>query len=228
MYLYGASGHARVIIDILAAGGTAVEALVDDNPGLDTLCGIPVVHNARGLSPMIISIGNNRIRRDISRRLPACRFGTAIHPRATISPSATVGEGTVIMAGATVNAGAVIGRHCIINTNSSVDHECRLGDYVHISPGAALCGNVRVGSGAHIGAGATVVPGIQIGPWATIGAGATVISDIPAGATAVGTPARVTKLNPGANTLDNSELTGGGNLTLIPGPTSNTPRRQAA
>ena len=34
MYLYGASGHAKVIIDIIKAQGGVVEGLVDDNPNL--------------------------------------------------------------------------------------------------------------------------------------------------------------------------------------------------
>lgn len=120
MYLYGASGHARVITDILAANGVPVDALVDDNARLAELDGIPVAHDATGLSPMIVSIGNNRIRRQIAAGL-CCAFATAVHPRATVSPSASVGEGTVVMAGATVNAAARVGRHCIINTNASVD-----------------------------------------------------------------------------------------------------------
>lgn len=190
MYLYGASGHAKVIIDSLRAEGESVEALVDDNRNLTELCGIKVVHECKGLSPLIISIGNNRVRKMIAERLE-CRFGRAIHPSANVSPSARIGEGSVVMAGASINAEASIGRHCIINTNSSVDHECRIGDFVHISPNAALCGNVEVGEGTHIGVGASVIPGIKIGRWCTIGAGATVVRDLPDGVTAVGTPARI-------------------------------------
>ena len=35
MYLYGASGHAKVIIDILEASGVQVEGLIDDDPNID-------------------------------------------------------------------------------------------------------------------------------------------------------------------------------------------------
>ncbi len=190
MYLYGAGGHAKVIIDILRAEGKSVEALVDDNPDLTELYGLDVVHESKGLSPLIISIGNNAVRKKIAEK-HGCAFACAVHPRATVSPSAVIGEGSVVMAGASINAEATIGRHCIINTNASVDHECLIGDYVHISPNAALCGNVEVGEGTHIGAGATVIPGVRIGRWCTIGAGATVVKDLPDGVTAVGTPARI-------------------------------------
>ncbi|MFD5826112.1 serine O-acetyltransferase [Lentzea sp. NPDC060358] len=49
-----------------------------------------------------------------------------------------------------------------------------------------------VGDGVFIGAGATVLGGVTIGDHATIGAGAVVTGDVPAGATAVGIPARTT------------------------------------
>jgi acetyltransferase-like isoleucine patch superfamily enzyme len=50
---------------------------------------------------------------------------------------------------------------------------------------------IRVGAGCWIGAGATVLDGVEIGDRATVGASAVVRSSVPAGATAVGVPARV-------------------------------------
>ena len=86
MYLYGAGGHAKVIIDILRAEGKSVEALVDDNPDLTELYGLDVVHESKGLSPLIISIGNNAVRKKIAEK-HGCAFACAVHPRATVSPS---------------------------------------------------------------------------------------------------------------------------------------------
>ena len=50
---------------------------------------------------------------------------------------------------------------------------------------------MTVGEGAFICAGATVTPNRHIGAGATVGAGSAVLADVPAGATAVGSPARV-------------------------------------
>ncbi len=50
---------------------------------------------------------------------------------------------------------------------------------------------VRIGRNVWIGGGAIVLPGVTIGDDAVIGAGSVVTRDVPAGATAVGNPARV-------------------------------------
>lgn len=188
MYLFGASGHGKVIKDIVEACGDHVEAFVDDNLHVNELAGKQVLHGEIALSPIIVSIGANRIRKIVVERLN-CQFGVAIHPSAIISPSAKIGEGTVVMAGAIVNADTVIGKHCIINTGASVDHECVIGDYCHIAPHVTLCGQVHVGEGTLMGVSSCVIPCVHIGSWCTIGAGASVVNDILDGVTAVGVPA---------------------------------------
>lgn len=192
MYLYGASGHAKVIMEILKANGVEIEGLVDDNPDIIELLGYPVYHQRTDLSPMIVSIGNNAIRKHIVEKL-SVEFGQAIHPTAIVSYTAIIGEGTVVMQGAIVQACTRIGKHCIINTGASVDHECIVEDFVHISPHATLCGNVHVGEGSWIAAGTVVLPGVKIGKWSVIGAGSVVSKDIPDGVLAVGNRCKVIK-----------------------------------
>lgn len=192
MYLYGASGHAKVIIDILEAAGERVDALIDDNPALTEVLGHPVLHDAAGCSPLIISIGANAVRRRLAGLLGA-RYGTAVHPSAVLSPRAEIGEGTVVMQGAVLQTCVGIGRHCIVNTGASVDHECCVDDYVHLSPHVTLCGNVQVGEGTWVGAGTVVIQGVRIGRWSVIGAGSVVTRDIPDGVVAYGNPCRVVR-----------------------------------
>lgn len=205
MYLYGASGHAKVIIDILKAAGEPIDGLVDDNPEVGQLQGYTVGHGYSGQTPLIISIGSNFVRKKIAERIGA-NYGTAIHPSAIVSPTARIGEGSVVMQGAIVQTEVNIGRHCIINTGASVDHECRIEDYVHVSPHATLCGNVSVGEGTWVGAGSTIVQGVTIGKWSVIGAGTVVARNVPDGVLVVGdriqrirdiTPEILNKLNRG-------------------------------
>lgn len=191
--LFGASGHAKVVMDIIAAQGDEVGCLYDDNPHCDKVNG-KLVFNSSDNSvegPLIVSIGSCKFHKLIAERYSYLKFAAAIHPKSIISDSATIGEGTVVMPGAIINADTQIGKHCIINSNASVDHECKIGDYVHIAPGATLCGNIEVGECSWIGVGACVKQGIKIGKNCMIGAGAVVVKDIPDNSTAYGNPCRV-------------------------------------
>jgi acetyltransferase EpsM len=191
MYLYGASGHAKVILDIFKDQNIPIHGLFDDNPLIHELQGIEVINNKETPlnAPFIISIGDNELRAKLSKEL-IVEFGTAIHSSAIVSKSCTIGHGTVIMQGCIIQAESVIGNHVIINTGASVDHENVIDDHVHVSPHVTLCGNVKVGEGTHIGASAVVIPNLTIGKWCIIGAGAVVIRDVPDYSVVVGNPAR--------------------------------------
>lgn len=202
MFLYGASGHAKVIIDSLKAMGVLVSGLFDDNPEVKMLLDYPVFGpfdaERLGNNSLIVSVGVNTTRRNIVDKLPLdIAYGKAIHPSAIVSGYASVGNGTVVMQGAIIQASAVVGAHCIINTGASVDHDCHVGDFVHVSPHATLCGNVSVGEGSWIAAGATIIPGIKIGKWCVIGAGSVVTKDIPDYSLAAGNRCKIIKtINP--------------------------------
>ena len=200
MIVYGASGHGKVIIDILESTHEPHIEIWDDadkEPIWEYEVKKPLPAGSAFNDKVVISIGINATRKRVVDKLgTTVSYGTPIHASAIISRRAMVGEGTVVMAGATINPDAHIGRHCIINTNASIDHDCVLQDYVHISPNATLSGDVFVGEGTHIGSGASAIQGIKIGKWCSIGAGAVVIRDIPDYATAVGNPAKVIKIKP--------------------------------
>lgn len=198
MFLYGASGHAKVIIDSLVASGVNVSGLFDDNPDVTELLGYkvfgPFDRELSESEELIISVGDNGIRKKIAERLPDdVLYGLVRHPSAVISEYACLGDGTVVMQGAVVQSCARIGNHCIINTAASVDHDCVIEDYVHISPNATLCGSVTVGEGSQIGAGSVIIPGIKVGRWSIVAAGAVVMKDVPDNVLVLGNPARVVK-----------------------------------
>lgn len=194
--LFGASGHAKVIIDILKSNGTEIGWLYDDCPHCENISGYEVLKtgNKEITGPLIISIGSNRIREKISKKYNI-KFSKALSRYAIIASSALIGEGSVVMQGAIIQAEAKIGKHCIINTGASVDHECIIEDFAHISPHATLCGNVKIGEGSWIGAGAIIIPGVRIGKWCIIGAGSVVVRDISDYSVACGNPCRVIRKN---------------------------------
>jgi serine O-acetyltransferase len=101
------------------------------------------------------------------------------------------GFGLEIAPGAEVGGGFYIA-HPV----GTVIHACRIGANCTIIASVTI--GLRnehefptIGDNVFIGAGARVLGGIQIGNGAKIGANAVVVEDIPAGATAVGVPAKV-------------------------------------
>jgi sugar O-acyltransferase (sialic acid O-acetyltransferase NeuD family) len=194
MILYGGSGHAKVIRDCIRASGAEVSFIFDDNPNIKNLDETSVVGPYKSdfnfNEEIIISIGDNQIRKKISEKV-VHKFGKTVHPSAILSSYSKIDEGTVIMNGGIVNAGTKIGKHCIINTAVVVEHDCVVEDFVHLSPNVTVCGNVSIGEGTHIGACAVVIPNLKIGKWCVIGAGAVVTYDIPDYSLVVGVPGKV-------------------------------------
>jgi len=200
LLLYGAGGHAHVILDMARAGHTHIAMVVDDDPSDSTIEGIPLVHSARidmaSLQPLqyLVAIGANSKRYEIFTRL--AQFGMAfniVHPFSSVSPRARLGKGIAIMPGAVVNTGALIGDNVIVNSSASVDHDCHVGSHSHLCPGVHLAGDVKVGTGSFLGTGSSVTPGISIGKNCIIGAGSVVVRDIPDNSLAFGVPARVVR-----------------------------------
>ncbi|WP_033068642.1 acetyltransferase [Thalassospira australica] len=201
LVIVGASGHARVIAAAaLQCGGFSVRGFIDNESrkgemvdGLPILGGdqsFPILEKEINDISVIIGIGDNILRREISQKIGSVKYATVIHPSAVVAQGVEIGKGTFVAASATINPGAKIGDHVIVNTNSSIDHDCRLQDFSAVSPGAVLTGGVTVGAGAMIGAGSIVNPGLEIGEGATVGSGATVIDSILPDVVCVGVPAR--------------------------------------
>ena len=203
LVVFGAGGHAKVVIDIIEQQGTyEVAGLLDDDPKhkdkrffgypvLGTRAQLPALLSAQ-LRHAIVTIGDNASRTAVAAHLDQLgwRFASAVHPRASIGRGVEIGPGSVVMAGCVVNADTHLGRQVIVNTGATVDHDCRVEDAVHIAPGCHVCGGVSVGEGSLLGAGSTVTPGVRIGRKAIVGAGSTVIRDVADEAKVSGSPAR--------------------------------------
>lgn len=196
IHLYGAGGHAKVIIDIIQSLNNKVGLIYDDNPSISECLETSVVDTKEinNNVPLIISIGNNAIRKNIVEKLGNITYANAIAPSATFSNYTKIGTGNVVMQKAVVQASVIIGNHIIINTGATVDHDCIIEDFVHIAPGVNLCGNVHIGEGTLVGVGSVVIPGIKIGKWVTINAGSVITKDIPDNAIVAGNPCRIIKI----------------------------------
>ena len=205
--IWGASGHARVVVDAVRLSGVynIIGHIVDSDSiekdgyfhGAPILGGREVLRSAdlSRETGIILAFGNCEGRLTLAGvvRDMGFRLATVMHPGAIISPDASIGEGSFVAAGAVVSAGARVGENVIVNTSSSVDHDCILEDGVHICPGVHLAGDVSVGRGSWIGIGSTVREKIRIGRGVTVGAGSVVVKDLPDLVVAFGVPARVVR-----------------------------------
>ena len=186
--IIGASGHGKVVADIVRASGDKVIGFLDDDPKANRI-GAVYEYDKFSDAEFIIAIGNAEIREKIARKIKV-KWYTAIHPSAVISPNAKIEEGTVVMANTVINADAKVGKHCIINSTAVVEHEDQMEDFVHVSVGAKLGGAVKVGKSTWIGMGAIVINNVSICGGCMIGAGAVVVDNIDMPGTYIGVPAK--------------------------------------
>ncbi|RDV37386.1 hypothetical protein DV096_12805 [Bradymonadaceae bacterium TMQ3] len=197
MVMYGAGGHARVLIDMIRQGRPDWEILAALDDGrtspMDVL-GVPVVGSSAELTALrqagvrmaalgIGAVTDNARRVGLYQKLVDAGFHVPnlIHPDASVSASATMGLGNQIFAGAVVSATVRLGDNTIINSGAVVSHDCEIGSHAHITPGAILAGNVKVGAGAVVGMGVTVYLGVTIGEGAMIANGVHIMSDVAPG-----------------------------------------------
>jgi sugar O-acyltransferase (sialic acid O-acetyltransferase NeuD family) len=143
----------------------------------------------------ILAVGSDKSyvdRQDLIRRTGLVRddFATLIHPNASVSRLATIGNGVYVSHGVAISASVIIGDHVSLSPGCLVGHDSLVGDYTVAAPGACISGFVDVAPSCYIGARAVIRQKIRIGTKALVGMGAAVIRDVPPMLTVVGNPAR--------------------------------------
>ncbi|RHV70467.1 MULTISPECIES: acetyltransferase [Clostridia] len=197
--IIGASGHGKVVADIIQKSGDKILGFLDDNTELeDIFMGFPILgtindyEKYKDVAEFVVAIGDASIRRCVSRKLQNVRIYTAIHPSAVISSlGVSIGKGTVVMANSVINSGSQIGEFCIINTGAIVEHDNIIEDFVHVSVGAKLAGTVCIGKNTWIGIGAVVSNNLKICENCVIRAGAVVVENIVKSGNYQGVPAKI-------------------------------------
>lgn len=193
-FLFGAGGHAKVVLDAAKKSGVSIQKAIVEGSAHASFYNLPIVDEAAfsfsKKTSLHIAIGDNQARKRIASEQNICSYFTVIHPTAIIASDVTIGEGCFIGPGAIINANAKIGRHVIINSGAIVEHDVEIASYAHVCPGSVVAGGSKIGEGVLIGANSSVIPLISIGDWAIIGAGSAVVKDVPKKAIEGGVPSK--------------------------------------
>lgn len=174
--IFGAGGHAPVVIEIARACGFEVCAIYDDNPASvgKSIAGVAVAGRIADLPDSLtgnafIAIGNNAVRRSLCERFANLTWPVLVHPQACVSSLASLGAGSVVCAGAVVQPNAIIGRQVVVNIAACVDHDSRVGDFCHIGAKAYVSVNSEVGADCQLRPGSLLPFATSIPPGSIIG-----------------------------------------------------------
>ena len=206
--IFGAGGHAKVIVDIIEKQKEYnIVGFIDEYIDINTnILGYKVLGKISSLNEIIISykayggiigIGSNSTRSEIRKKIyktnPDFKFINCIHPNSILGKDTSLGEGNVVMAGVIINSLSTIKNHCILNTNSSVDHDCLIFDFASIAPGVTIGGNVTIGTYSHIGIGSNIFHNVTIGNNCIIGGGSLICENTQENSIYYGSPAKFIK-----------------------------------
>jgi sugar O-acyltransferase (sialic acid O-acetyltransferase NeuD family) len=163
------------------------------------LGGLKELNRRESSLSITFALGIPKVKRKVIEEIsnPAIDYPILIHPSAILGNQKylQIGEGCIICAGCIITTNITIGRHVIFNLACTVGHESVIGDYSSFMPTCNISGEVKIGTASFWGTGAKIINRKRVGNDTIIGAGAVVIEDIPDGATAVGVPAKVVKIN---------------------------------
>ena len=133
----------------------------------------------------------------------AYRVAHRLYVKEKFLPARAVSQLARFLTGIEIHPGAQIGKRLMIDHGSGVviGETCIIGDDCTIYQGVTLGGTGKdtgkrhptLGNNVMVGSGAKVLGPFKIGDGAKIAAGAVVLTEIPAGATAVGIPAKVVR-----------------------------------
>ena len=197
--IYCAGEQGRVVLDILRSVDEDDVVFADDDANLHdkSVAGRPVVGGLDHLAnkesvTSIVAYGDQPgVRLELADSLSSvgCDFFNAVHDSATISDTASLGNGVMINAESYIAPNAEIGDHVLIDSCVNISHDVCLGRGATITPGATIAGGVVLSTDSYVGPGSTVIEDITINEGAIVGAGAVVTDDVPADTTVVGVPA---------------------------------------
>lgn len=149
---------------------------VDDRAGetplLGTVADLPSLLDG-GATHVALGIGDNPTRRRVAEQAEevGLRLATVVHPRAFVSPSATLEDGVFVDAVASVHGRSLVGGGTVLMPHVWIAHDVRIGAFCWASGHAAVGGFASIGDGCKLGVGSIVAAHATVRAETIVGAG---------------------------------------------------------
>lgn len=203
IYLVGGVGFALEVVETFAEAhpGLELAGVFDDDTRMarENSTGAPYLGTVNDFvaetppdSLYLLGFGDNDVRMELDRRFGAesKRPFAVIHPAASVSPRAEIGEGAYVAAFAFVGPRCKIGRQVIVNVGASIGHNAVLGEFAQVCPGARVSSFARIGRGAFLASNAVVPPNGIVEDGGRVAANSFAARRVPEGRLVAGVPAK--------------------------------------
>lgn len=175
LLLIGGGDFCKSVIQALEATPWNVVGILDNDPFLKEINGIPVLGPETRLGKLreqygtaLLTTGYTagpRVRRYLYQMLE--KFGyeipAIISPLAHVSHDVIPGKGCIIMPHAVIKEGVKLGNNCLVDTNVTLMANVEIGDHSILEKEATILPDVRTGFGVHICQGAQIGKGLNLG-----------------------------------------------------------------
>jgi UDP-perosamine 4-acetyltransferase len=168
MFILGAGTLGEIALETAMRAGLNVIGFFDDVTNELEVDGIPVlgrIDDFRNdqvaiLEGAFVAIGDNQKRQTCAEGLHkiGVSFPNIIDPRATLSPSSSLGQGNLILPGAYIGTKCSLGSFNLIFPGVSITHHNHVGSFCFFSPNASVGGFTKIGDGCKVGMNCVVMP----------------------------------------------------------------------
>lgn len=168
MFILGAGTLGEIALEAATRAGIRVLGFYDDVTDALEFDGLPVLgrlddfrnDRAAHIEGVFVAIGDNHKRQTCSESLRKLEvnFPNIVDPRATLSPSSSLGIGNLVLPGAYIGAKSSLGSFNLIFPGVSITHHNNVGSYCFFSPNVSVGGFTKIGDCCKVGMNCVVLP----------------------------------------------------------------------